>query len=38
MGIHGSEIVVVHTSAFGVGSVWMNIVRRAMVADGATIF
>ncbi len=23
-----------HTSAFGVGSVWMNIVRRVMVADG----
>lgn len=24
------------TSAFGVGSVWMNMVRRATVADGAT--
>ena len=26
--------VVEHTSAFGVGSVWMNMVRRVMVADG----
>lgn len=25
----------VHTSALGVGSVWMNMVRRANVADGA---
>jgi len=32
----GLGLEAVRTSALGVGSVWMNMVRRATVADGAT--